>query len=296
MSDALDQLQRVAADEVPPARHWHLRAVFEMEKERIEDWLRANVIQNLSPRNSTVKSALQAGEALPESIEGSMGLEHQEIRHADLKKKAENRVLEKNSPGRGWLRSLGVLKWLFMLAEFSLFVVQWLMGISNAAVILLGAVLAFAAFLVGWGLGMIGLDPQQGGGTKNPRIWAAILGGSVGVLGVAVLRSSGGGEGVWVVVGFTLVLALLIVLFEALHVHGKATYEENRRQFFQVQQWLAKDQHVRDFESGLWWKTYERFVTEVAQERDLIPPEFEKESSTDSPHWRKAGGKENVSA
>ncbi len=272
MSEGLGQLRRAAASEVPPQRHWHLRAVFEIEKERIERWLRSAAVQNLGAEGSTSETALDTGKTLPDTLKGYMGIEQRERRDPTVKARAESQELEKSTPTRTWLRSLGVLKWLFMLAEISLFVLQWLVGVSSPIVIIHGLVLSFAAFLVGWGLGMIGLDPELGGGRKNPRIWAAIAGGVVGILGVVALRSSSGGEGVWVVVVFTLVLALLIVLFEALHVHGKTVYADNQRQMFQAQQWVAKDQHTRDYESGLWWKSYERFVDEIAQDRDKLRP------------------------
>ncbi len=268
MSDGLGQLQRASASEVPQARHWHLRAVFEIETQRIDGWLRAAAIQNLGPERSTSESALEVGRSLPETIRASLGIDQKENRDPLVKVRAENGALEKASPSRTWLRSFWLLKWLFLSAEIGLFVLQWLLGVSSGVVILHGLVLAFAAFLFGWGAGMIGVDPQLGGGVRNPRVWAAIVGGGIGVFGIALLRSSSGGEGVWVVILFTLLLATLIIVFEAFHVHGTAVYEDNLRQMFQGQQWVAKDQHTRDWESGLWWKTYERFVSEIAHGRD----------------------------
>lgn len=261
------RLVRARKDEIPEQQHWDIDAVGEIERARIIEWIKEEARKNLRQPNASRDSALQAASVVNEEVAGFFaGLEEHQIVDPDLVTRAANGELRQAAPSLGWVRTSNFFRWLLMVAEVAVFAGLWLFGGNHPAVIIPGLLLAVGGWSLGWGVGQkLQLTSSDEARRQQPRLleFAAIGAGIAAIGGVTYMRAKLGGEEAMNLAIVTLVLALLISLFEAAYEYSSDKYERLRDEMYRAQASMATKRHRSDAETEFWASRYKDEVNRV---------------------------------
>ncbi len=269
-SDLQDDLKRVRKEEVPRDRKWHLPGVYEIEHQRIETWLRRKAREALAGAGTTVENALDAAVAYSMAVRAIFAIAD-ENRDGFLLERARLGRLEEEAPSDVLRVLLTCMIVVAMGLETAVFVAIYLLDPGNLLVIASGVILAVGSWLSGHGAGnLLGFRDEEGrlvrsGGLLN---WLTFFGGAAIVLGIGVLRA-GGEEGAVFVVGFTTILALAIILLEAMRVTLSSKYKNRVSQMFLCQAWYSTERHLENAKNDLWKSIYVTEVRRLKREADI---------------------------
>jgi hypothetical protein len=151
--------------------------------------------------------------------------------------------LEGGSPG-----TLSVLRALLAVAiglEVTIFALRWTSGDAYISVLVLGGLLAAAAWLLGWGLNA--LERFLAHPDRETRALSVVVGAlglaSFVVAGVTGLWARSLRDGPWELVSCAVFLGLVITILEMTYEQRAARYSLKLREMFQAQVQFADEQH-----------------------------------------------------
>jgi|SRR5215203_3648447 len=258
----LDELRRVAMNEVPKNKRWDPTGVWEEEFNRVSEAL--GVAANLNfGKFGRKDDALSAGKGLPEVIVARFGSDATAV-DPDVMHQAALGRYAKQAPSLKLILAFSILKWTAMGCETLLFVFLALMGFANYIVVIVGLLLALSGYLMGHGVGNLLVSHEAGGGARSPKGWLYFSVGLLATVGLSVLRASGSEEGIMAAILIPIILAATIALFEALSFVHTLRYKNMWEEMFRAQVWYSIEQHQRRYREGLWRKVYEGEVERAA--------------------------------
>jgi hypothetical protein len=247
--------ERVRAEaEIPATKHFDLQAVFDEEQTRLNRWLEAQASEVVRSPNPTTARASEDGEIFVQQIHDRFAPSNDNY-NRELLIYASDGSLLRHAPNRSAVFAYQLLKWIALLAEMALGLGVWLVADGTPVLILVAGMLAGAGWLAGKGVGSLferrlaATLPRELGHPQAPSLWSGAAMATIGygvVLGLSYLRAMGDDrEGMIYVIGFTVLLALLISIFEALHSFISYKYEFLRRQMGLAQRWYANQHHAK---------------------------------------------------
>jgi hypothetical protein len=247
--------ERVRAEtEVPSAKHFDIQAIFDEEQTRLTRWLDAQASEAVRSPNPTRERASMDAETFIDQIHDRFA-DTDENLNRELLIFASDGSLARHVPNRSVVTAYRVLKWISLLAELALGVGVFLVADGTPVLILVAGMLAGAGWLAGKGVGTLferrlaTTLPREIGHPQPPSLWGGLAMTMIGyavVLGLSYLRAMGDDrDGMVYVIGFTVLLALLISIFEALHSFTDCKYEFLRAQMALAQRWYANQRHAK---------------------------------------------------
>jgi len=267
MINPSEALSRAGINDIPTGKRWQISGAWEVELDRVTNWLRRIANENLGRLGGNSAAALDAGRGLPDEIVARFGADEAAV-SPTLMDKASLGLLESSAPSSRSLKLLMVLKWLAFFSELMLFVLLWFLGFGSGVVIVIGALLALSGFLMGFGAGNLLIGYEEGTSARHLWAWTSMIGGAVSTVLLAWLRASGDEEIGLAALIFPVALALVIALLEALEVLGGNRFRRLRESMFRAQTWFASARHREKFNEGLWWRIYEGEVSALS--RNLV--------------------------
>ena len=263
-----EDLGRVRRDEVPQDRRWHLPAVYEIEHRRIESWLRRKAREVLAGTRTTLTQALAAAATYSMSVKPIFAVTDQN-RDPLLLEKARLGQLEREAPSDAIRYLVTIMTVAAMSLETSIFVAIYFLDPGNFLIIASGVLLAFGGWLSGHGAGnLTGFKDEEGRVIRGYGVlnWGALVGGAIIIIGVGLLRAGGEEEGAAFVVTFTTIVALAIILLEAMRGTLADKYHDRVAKMFLCQVWYATERHLENDRDHLWLHIYETEVRRLKQE------------------------------
>lgn len=240
-------------NEVPAAKHFVLHAIFDEEHKRVVRWLEAEANEAVRRPDASDDTANAHGRVLLERIRNSYGNLNIDV-NRELLARAMDGTLKQHVPNRSLVLTYNGLKWIALTGEILVGLGIWFMGEGTPVLILVATMLALAGWLAGNGVG--GLLSRRLGAHLPPSLgtpptlppYSDIIKVVVGfgtIIGLSYLRAVGEeGEGAITVIGFTVLLALLVAMFEALHGFTSNKYEFLRGQMAVAQRVYAINKHA----------------------------------------------------
>lgn len=274
---------RVLRREIPTDSRWVSSAVYTIEEARITEWLQDSADHALSyqrandPKEKVLRLALSESTKLTGRLHGVFASKEVQVEpNRSVIVAGRQGDLERQAGSRSLLFAFNVLRWVAFFAELAIFVAMMIVEALSPIVLIQGFLLAASAFILGYGVGMIAIqwDQEEKRGYRV-NVLLAIL-GLVGVVVVVALRfvaATSGTEAIFVVV-ITGVLALLIAVFEAVHLIRTDKYEASVRNMYMFQQWQATLQHRQAYGDGLWAKIYQDRVQQLVGDVEDIKEEI----------------------
>jgi len=259
------QLRRATRDEISLAQRWQIAAAWDVEVERVKNWLHKRANQNLGKPGATVESALADGGNLPDEVRVTYSAQGAQKDVEMLANAADGRI-EREAPARGMVIATDLLKWFALLVETAIFVWMVAMGWATAVVIGVGVMLAFFGWLMGDGAGRILMTHEKIGRWIHPRGLIEFAIGTVGVAAISWIRTVGEEEGAMAVVVITGLLALLIATFQAINMVLTEKYRELHQKMFSCQIWFSTDEHIKAVQTGFWKNFYDAEVRALSNE------------------------------
>ena len=261
--------QKADSRDVEVERRWSVSSLWDVEKQRLDKWIRDEVADRLAAVHGDAEAAKKAVNAVVENIR--LGFVSDESnRDPRLVIAASSGQIEKDAGSRNLLLGVRLFLFLSMLCEIGFFVVLFFLHLGNMFLILQGILLAAGAFMVGSGLfEMLRLkedDFSDRRGIRRRSLWGILLsvGGAATICFVLWLRV-GDGEDVGAILAFTLALALSIIVLTCYHKYLGFKYDAAQRRMLLAQRWISSDQHKKACDGGYWREEYLIAVDQMAQ-------------------------------
>lgn len=266
----------VNKDMVPPELHFDYAAFFKLERRQVERFL-ADSANDAVRNRSTPPSEQELGEVCEKTILHLRNfytvpkMVDQRLYGAVLQNK-----LEEQAPSRATIRAYRIVMLVAVLLEVVIGVLLWALGQGSFAPVLLAALLAFGGFTAGNGVGGLlcrsiefldwGIRPDK----RLPvmDVIKVVFGaGLTGGLSYARAAAADDPDAVVMVVLISLGLALVVAIFEALHLFTKEKYRKLRDKEADGQNIFAREEHAKSLDE------YRRiFLTDVKRIlRESVP-------------------------
>ncbi len=241
-------LKRISAADIPPAKRWDIGAAWDTELDRVTAWLRSRAGSNYSKFRS-FQEAQSAGLALPAEIDAIFG--NEVIVDPEVLLAANRGDFGRDAPPRALIITLNLFKWMLMSAEAGVFFLQWLFGLGNILLILVGLLLAAGAYFVGHGFGDLLC------GNKEARRSLLSIGAGTTIVSLLIAwRAFAAGSQWQGAVVLPLVLALAVIVSEALYLYYSTRWKALNNEMFRAQIWVSVDRFRKASKEGLWEKIY----------------------------------------
>jgi hypothetical protein len=268
------EFRRISAEEIPAGRRWQMNAAWDIEYNRIREYLQDRANHNVGARISQAPAdrasgAKQDGSVLPADVNAIYGALHWAI-DAKSRGQAERGELQRMAPSPVTIRLLAAGTIVTVLLEISIFLVMWILGQGgNLITVGVGALLAGFGYLAGEGLGrlLIGREEETHSGTVLS--WIFLTAGFIGIVGMTVIRylaaraAAEEGENVGGLVAIVLLTALLagaVAIFHAAHMERAERYRTLLQKMFGAQLVFATEQAQTNHRNGLWQQLYDNAV------------------------------------
>jgi hypothetical protein len=243
-------LKRAQIGDIPSSDRWNIGAAWELEKQRIEEFVddEANIAYGRFPDN--VESAKALAPDVWHKIVNAYPIDSQ--LDANLLSDVKLGLPEKLAGSKALLVTVRVLLALAMGVEVAIFVAMWAVGEASWPVIVQGAVLAIGSWSLGWGLYNLTIALDQREKTRGSRVLtlSALIFGALSIAVVTAMRAQLTQEQSFAIVAITLTLALLIALMETLSESMGHRYGIHHRDMFRAQQQYANSQHNAHHKTG----------------------------------------------
>ncbi len=270
----LDRVSMATIDKDKESR-WNLQAVWAKEKDDINKFIERQANLNMGRLRDKAKAKEFAGDVWTKI---QQAFPFDDAIDPELLQLAKDGRLRAAAGSSTMITLFGIFRFFAMGLEVAVFAFMWIFGESSPVVIVQGVLLALSAYSLGWGLGEFFISL----GRKDPhdvhpawRTAAALIFGVVGVgVIIAVRVRYQEEEGAFAVVAISLILALVIALFEALYRSMSHNYDRWRHDEFRAQVMFSNEQHNSNEHTGgaTWKKVYEDRVELIATR---LPPLLE---------------------
>lgn len=253
MMQHLHGMERASVEHLQPTQYWDLNGKAAVETRHISE--------TLIP--ASVNEFVSDGKTNPEEgwTSFAINLKTTYIRHRinpdpEIMNRSRSGDYQREAPSSRAVMTTMALFWLASALEVFVFVLQALFGGSfNPVILLLAALLATGAFMIGNGLGQIiyrrWCTSYLKAASETAKVNVANIAlGLVILMTVALFRAYGVGE---FVAGFfafviTLLLGAICALFETLHSSLKSKRERLLLLQGQAQEWIADAAHEQRFD------------------------------------------------
>lgn len=261
--------------------HFTFGAVHERETAELNAWLKEEANLALGKPNPTRESAYAHGENLVSEIRQVFGREDP-ARNVELINRASDGRLEAHVPSSGAILAYLALFLIAFIAETAIGFVQYTMGDSSGVVIVIAVALAIGGAIAGAGLATV-LEranplPRELSGDSGTMLSASTsiglaVAGLVIIAVAAWVRTGGDENGADLIVAFTVAVALMIAVCEALWIHKNKRRQFLRQQMFRAQVWFATDEHRKNSDRNVFLNNYRRAVDAIWDSRPSLMKE-----------------------
>lgn len=261
---------RVRAADLPSEDAFNFGAVHEQETARLNAWLQEEANLALGKPNATETTAFTHGENLVSQIKQVFGRDDP-ARNQELINRASDGRLQAHVPSPGAILAYMLLFFFAFIAETAIGVVQYTVGDSSGIVIAIAVALAIGGAIAGAGITTI-LDkasplPRELGEASSMLGGAAstglmLVGGAI-IIVAAWVRTAGDENGANMIVAFTIAVALMIAVCEAMWIHKAKRRQFLKEQMLRAQIWFATDEHKKNSDSDVFLSSYKKSVAGI---------------------------------
>lgn len=239
--------------EVPDAKHFLLEAVFDAEHERLIAWLEGAASASSREPQPTKDGLASQGKTCIDTISQRYG-DRNRAMDKELVICAGDGSLQRYVPPVGMIRAYRIIFWLAFSLEIAIGLVLWLQADGAPGLAIMALLLSCGGVLMGRGVAGL-FERHMGAGWPQilrppapPSLSvnvAMTVAGALIIGVVSYLRAFGeDAEGMMHVVALTVLLAFLIMAFEALHTFNKHKYEFLRDRMATAQRFYAIHRHA----------------------------------------------------
>lgn len=266
---------RVRAADLPSEDAFNFGAVHERETARLTAWLQEEANLALGKPNANEMTAFTHGENLVSQINQVFG-RNDPARNQELINRASDGRLQAHVPSSGAILAYMMLFLFAFIAETGIGIVQYTSGDSSGIVIAIAVALAIGGAIAGAGLATVldkasplpselGESSPMLGGAASTGI--ALVGGVI-IMVAAWMRTGGAENGAdMMIVAFTIAVALMIAICEALWIHKAKRRQFLKEQMFRAQIWFSTDEHKKNCDSDVFLSSYKKSVAGIWNSR-----------------------------
>jgi len=275
MKQHLHGMERAGVEHLHPTQYWDLNGKAAVETQHISEMLIP----------ASVNEFVSDGRTNPEEgwTSFAINLKTTYIRHRlspdpEIMNRARSGDYQREAPSSRAVITRLALFWLAAIMEVFVFILQALFsGSFNPVILLLAALLATGAYMVGSGLGQIlyrrWCISYLKAASETAKVNVANIALGAVIIGtVALFRAYGVGEFIAGTFAFimTLLLGAICALFETLHSSLKSKRERLLLLQGQAQEWIADAAHEQRFDE--YRSVYFAAVERAAKPSGLVAP------------------------